>query len=236
MPSLILSAGMPRSGSTWLYNALRLLLLERHPGPGQLACGWVGDLARLPPAPCRLVKLHEYDATLAAQAGFVVWSYRDLRDAMASQFRKFGTPPTLGLADYLIAQDARWTARANHVMRYEDMLSDPAVEVQRLAQALVRHLGATPGDAVDPAGGPRGLDATRAQALADALARLSYDSDGPRNDAYNELTLLHRGHVTDGRAGSWPQGLPAALEREIAERHAAWFAARGYDTGAPGAA
>lgn len=244
MSSLILSAGMPRSGSTWLYNALRLLLLERHPGPGQLACGWVGDLARLPPAPCRLVKLHEYDATLAAQASFVVWSFRDLRDAMASQFRKFGTPPTLGLADYLIAQDARWTARADHVMRYEDLLSDPAGEVQRLAQALDLHLGAAASETADSVGADASLGApgaqaslstARAQALVDTLARLSYDSDGPRNDTYNELTLLHRGHVTDGRAGSWPQGLPAALEREIAERHATWFAARGYDTGAPGA-
>jgi hypothetical protein len=220
MSSLVLSAGMPRSGSTWLYNALRLLLLRRHGGPGELACAWVGDLHKMPPAECRLVKLHEFDATLAAQAGFVVWSYRDLRDALASQFRKFGTPPTLGLADYLIAQDARWQARADHVMRYEDMLADPAAEVLRLAQSL---------GMVDV--GPH-----EAATLADALSTLSYDSDGPRNGAYNELTLLHRGHVTDGRAGSWPNGLPAALEREIVVRHGAWFAARGYATAAPGAA
>lgn len=133
---LVLSAGMPRSGSTWLYNALRLMLAQRFASPGALACAWVGDIDRLPAeALCRLVKLHEWDGALAGQADFVVWSYRDLRDAMASQHRKFGGALSLQFADYLVRQDARWSARADHVMRYEDMLAQPRHELQRLAAA-----------------------------------------------------------------------------------------------------
>jgi hypothetical protein len=210
---LVLSAGMPRSGSTWLYNALRLLLAQRFPAPGALACGWVGDIARIPAdASCRLVKIHEWNAPLAAEAGFVTWSYRDLRDAMASQHRKFGGALTLPFADYLLRQDARWMARADHVMRYEAMLADPVQELARLAAAL-------------------GLHDVDLPALRRTLDALSYDSEGPRNAAYHELTLLHRGHVTDGRAGSWRNGMPVELARQIVTAHGDWFRARGYDTG-----
>ncbi len=209
---LVLSAGMPRSGSTWLYNALRLLLRQRFPRPGELACGWVGDLDRIAAdAPCRLVKIHEWDEGLAAQAAFVAWSYRDLRDAMASQHRKFGGALSLAFADYLVRQDARWTARADHVMRYEDMRADPQRELARLATAL-------------------SLDGVDLPALRCELDGLSYDSEGPRNAAYHELTLLHRGHVTDGRVGSWRNGMPAALAQQIVSAHDGWFRTRGYDT------
>jgi hypothetical protein len=210
---LVLSAGMPRSGSTWLYNALRLLLGQRFPAPGALACGWVGDIDRLPAdAACRLVKIHEWDPALVAQADLVTWSYRDLRDAMASQHRKFGGALSLSFADYLVRQDARWMARADHVMRYEDMLADPLRELARLAAAA-------------------GLPDADPTALRRELDALSYDSDGPRNDAYHELTLLHRGHVTDGRVGSWRNGMPVDLARQIVAAHADWFGRRGYDTG-----
>lgn len=209
---LVLSAGMPRSGSTWLYNALRLMLVQRFPAPEDLVCGWVGDIGRLPTdAACRLLKIHEWDADLVAQADFVAWSYRDLRDAMASQHRKFGGALSLTFADYLVRQDARWLSRADHVMRYEDMLIDPQRELIRLSQAL-----ALPG--VDPA------------ALQQELDGLSYDSDGPRNGTYHERTLLHRDHRTDGRAGSWRNGMPVDLAQQIVTAHAGWFRARGYDT------
>ncbi|RVT49478.1 sulfotransferase domain-containing protein [Rubrivivax albus] len=210
---LVLSAGMPRSGSTWLYNALRLMLARRFPGPGELACGWVGDIGRLPAtAACRLVKIHEWDDALVTQAEFVTWSYRDLRDAMASQHRKFGGALSLQFADYLVRQDARWMTRADHVMRYEAMLADPRRELVRLANALKL-------PDIDPAAVQRELEG------------LSFESEGPRNEAYHELTLLHRGHVTDGRAGSWRNGMPEDLARQIVSAHAGWFSARGYDTG-----
>lgn len=68
-------------------------------------------------------------------------------------------------------------------------------------------------------------------ALHRELDSLSYDSEGPRNEAYHEVTLLHRGHVTDGRVGSWRNGMPVPLARQIVTAHGDWFAARGYATG-----
>jgi len=208
MSQLLLAAGMPRSGSTWLYNAMRLLLL-RDIGANGLACAWVGDMALMPESTCRLIKLHEVSESLMRQASFVAYSYRDLRDAMASQFRKFGTEPSLNQADYLVQQHDAWMATAHHTVRYEDMIVAPAIALGRIAKAM-------------------GLSEFDTKDLAAELDALSYDSTGERSETYHRVNLLHRGHVTDGRAGSWPNGLPEALERQIAARHKVWFKANGY--------
>jgi Sulfotransferase domain len=206
---LALSAGMPRSGSTWLFNAIRLILRQRNHETGDLASCWIADLSKLPMTSQRLVKLHNYHADLSDKAEFVAYSYRDIRDALASSFRKFGTQPTLDLADHYISQHQLWIARADYVMRYEHMQEDPKRELDRIAEAL----------------GVEGIDATQ---IDSELNSLSYESMGHKNGTYNEVTLFHHGHITDGRKGSWHRGLSVALEREIVERHAAWFAANNY--------
>ena len=52
---IILSAGMPRSGSTWLFNAARLLLRAN----GEPSSGWIGDWSSLPRKPVLLLKVSE---------------------------------------------------------------------------------------------------------------------------------------------------------------------------------
>jgi hypothetical protein len=213
MTWLVLSAGMQRSGSTWLYNALRLLLQQTLPPHATLACAWIGDAAKLSGTEdCQLLKIHDFDATLAARARFIAYSFRDPRDAMVSQHRKFGTAPSLALASHMIRQHALWSAVANHWVRYEDMLDDAAAVIAALATAL----------GLD-------LDAVGVEALRAKLEQLSYESAGPRNDRYHELTLFHRGHrTTDGRPGQWREQLPAALIAAIEDRHGDWLDQQGY--------
>ena len=86
---------MPRSGSTWLYNAARLLLRRAPQGGADLSGGWIGDWRRLPKRRRLLLKVHEFDPFLAKKARLVLYSYRDLRDALASCRRKFDIEPSL---------------------------------------------------------------------------------------------------------------------------------------------
>ncbi len=199
---------MPRSGSTWLYNVARLALQAQH-GATAVAAGWIGDRGRLPTAPVQLLKVHDFDAGLAAGAWRVLWSYRDLRDVLASLQRKFGTPATLAGADHFVAQHGLWQPLAVHAMRYESMLQDPEAEVRAVCRALE----------VDP---------VHADAVLRGSQGLGYDSDGPRNDTYHETTLYHRGHVTDGRHGAWRGTLPRELAAALAQRHAGWLREHGY--------
>ena len=83
-------AGMYRSGSTWLHNAVRLIL-ARAGAPG-LAAGWIANKDFLLTHETSVVKVHAFEEDLAGREGAIVLtSHRDLRDIMASLQRKFNT-------------------------------------------------------------------------------------------------------------------------------------------------
>jgi hypothetical protein len=210
--TIILSAGMPRSGSTWLFNAARLLL--RAAGVPELSSGWIGDWSSLPKAERLLLKVHDYDGHLARHAPIILYSYRDIRDALASSQRKFGTEPTLALARRWLRSDERWRAKAGVVLRYESMLEDSLQSLCNLAEALaVPHVD---------------LDEVCAQ-----LRHLERQSATDDPDSYNRETLLHPGHVTDGRHGTWAQWLSPELVGQLEREFADWFRANGYPCGQP---
>jgi hypothetical protein len=207
--ALVLAASMPRSASTWLYNVARFLISDLPGGEGNLSCGWVGDWQSLPRKPYMLLKIHDYQQQLVDSSRFVMYSFRDLRDVLASLKRKFAREPSLALADHLVAQHGKWMAVAGFVMRYESMLADREGEVLRLAGGLGMQ-------DVDPAEIMRRVDA------------LSYESQGSRNAVYHAENLYHRNHITDGRHGSWEGVLDADLVSAIEERHRSWFEENGY--------
>ena len=181
MTHLYLTAGMPRSASTWLYNAVRLIL--RRCGHDDLGAGWVGDFNTFKRHATVLVKIHDFQPVLAQHATGILYSFRDIRDSLASSLRKFGTQPTFERAAKLLEQDRIWRQQAGFLMRYEDMMRKPAVMIGRLAAFL--HCAE-----VDPADIGRQIDG------------FDFASGPPQDGPYNRENLLHRGHITDGRHGS----------------------------------
>lgn len=82
---LILVAGMPRTGSTWLYNVVRFAYL----GTGRTVYGGgVDDYDPSIKADVHVVKLHDFHADLLMASSIVLSSIRDLRDIAASMVRK----------------------------------------------------------------------------------------------------------------------------------------------------
>lgn len=202
---MVLSAGMPRSGSTWLFNAARLLL--RRSCGGDLASGWVGDWYQLPRRRTLLLKLHDFDPFLARHAHVVLYSYRDVRDALASSRRKFGIEPMPDLARRWIQDDRRWRSTAHFVLRYESMRENPAEALARLAAVL------------------QAGDVCPEEVLAE-LATLQPAGDSPH--PYHPETLLHVGHITDGRHGAWQGWIAPEVVRQIETEFAEWLRANGY--------
>ena len=74
---LILSAGMPRSGSTWLYNVIRLLISNSPQSVENFISGWVNDfdnvydLKKASYDKYILIKIHNYDEALVNQADYI---------------------------------------------------------------------------------------------------------------------------------------------------------------------
>lgn len=206
---LLLAAGMPRSASTWMYNAARLLLADSPKTAESFAAGWIDDLPRLPAARHVLLKVHMYDDRLAERADRILYSYRDVRDALASAYRKFGSVPTLLRADEILKEHEQWTGVADYVMRYETMLVDKNDVVRSIADAL-------------------GVACDDPDSVVAKIEEMDYSSPGPKNDRYHEVNLFHRGHVTRGGRNTWEEDVDSRVIASIEAKYRDWFEEHGY--------
>lgn len=84
-PGIIIASGMRRSGSTWMFNALRFILEEHGYNP------YFRFRAIFDPADLKqgvaIIKTHKMVKELAKHADVIITSHRDLRDVAASSVR-----------------------------------------------------------------------------------------------------------------------------------------------------
>lgn len=204
-------AGIPRSGSTWLYNAVRLLLQREH-GEGSVYGTWVDRYDAANPARWHVVKIHDANDPLAWRAKCVLTSRRDLRDIAASAWKRGwvgDSATTLALLDSVIAQHAFWKPRSAHEMAYEVMRRDPRAELSSIAAVL-------------------GLQSSDEQLDATLHAIESLDHDDASADDFDSSNLMHKRHIMDGRVGYHAQTLPADLLAAINQRYVDWLRANDY--------
>ena len=142
----VVAAGLSRSGSTWQFNALRILLQHAAAAAG-LAESEVGSahghsIDELQPCLNKrvcVVKVHEFMPRVLLQADAVFLTHRDPRDVLLSSAQKieacllYGKQPL----EAAFRAYASWLPYACHDMRYEDMVTEGAVgELRRLMGAL----------------------------------------------------------------------------------------------------
>lgn len=209
---LYLIAGMHRSGSTWLYNAVRLLLRESDSITGSVSGGWVGDWPKLRQSDHMVIKVHGYQAAWIQKADFTFYSYRDIRDAAASFRRKFGLPDPLLFARQSVRNDHSLRRVSHYAMRYERMVEDKAGVLADLAATLDIPLPSR----------------ATLQRIIEEIDEMSYESPGPKNGNYHLENLLHKGHITHGGQQSWEKDIPANLIEEMEVTYKDWFRENGY--------
>lgn len=209
LPLLILSAGLPRSGSTLLYNLLRLTLVHHLNDDEHLSCGWIEDMRTVPFGNYTLLKLHNHEEDLTRRSDLIVYSYRDIRDVLASQQRKFGTPPSLNLADHLVSQHDSWCQSAHIQIRYEDF---DTKRQSQLVKEIANHLDLA--------------NHIRPHQVIHQLEALPKTSE--TSEKYDPDTLFHPGHITDGRHGSWKNQLEQDLVKAVEAKHGDWLTNHGY--------
>ena len=158
-----------------------------------------------------LIKMHTYDPAYVERAHRIVYSYRDIRDVMASNYRKFGFKPSMETADFLLRQHEQWISAARYVMRYETMLEGKEEVIAQVAHAL-------------------DMEGINPRAFAVELDALQYENPGPKNENYHRINLYHRGHITDGRHGSWKDIIDKSLLDRIVDKYRDWFSQNGYST------
>jgi len=154
------------------------------------------------------------DPELVERPAIVLTSHRDLRDVAASLGRKFARDFSLGPLRETVADHAQWARVAALDLRYEDLITDKKAALERVAGAL---------QLTDDI-----LSLLPFPAIARAIDGERFDERRATAERYDAVNLLHDGHFTDGRHGSWRRTLTwaevAAIEREFRP----WLAARGY--------
>ena len=89
MRKLILIAGMYRSGSTWLFNAVRMFLELKYGKENVYGC-YITDYKREDERQFHVVKTHEYIQEIAEAADLIVLSERDFPGIAASMSKFHG--------------------------------------------------------------------------------------------------------------------------------------------------
>jgi hypothetical protein len=197
---VIVAAGATRSGSTALFNMLRLLL-EQSGTP--LTGGWVDDVKE-PLKRTLLVKIHEWHPILAKRANVVFTCHRDLRYVVRSlgAMKWLDTSPAMQIAE-IVRHHAEWARTAALDLRYEDMIADFNQAVRRIGAALGFNDGGFDFDAI----------AREVEGLP-LLAR--------SDQKYDPTSLMHKNHRHEN-----VEPLPQ-IETEIHHQFAAWQAAHSY--------
>ncbi len=139
----ILICGMPRSMTTWAFNAVRealggqpLKTLWIDPGDAKTEAEFAESVGNV------LAKCHHYSVALANAADCVIYSYRDIRTAAVSNFRKFSSDCTIGQLDAWVQAGRDWGRVADTILRYEQVERDPAGALRHLRRMLKAKYGA----------------------------------------------------------------------------------------------
>lgn len=206
----IVIAGMRHSGSTALFNIVRLALKQKGvPFTSFYSEGKNSELLNDPQQGLILVKTHELRDDVLTRADTIITTRRDLRDTVASaKRREFPLLRKLGseveYAKYNRSLHDQWLPYSDYEFVYEAFLANP-VEVADQVLALLNLTG------VD------------ADALCAEVNRLPTDE--------YDITLLSPMHITDPqKVRSFRDTLTDVQTMKITSDHATWLQRYGYGT------
>lgn len=216
---IFLSAGIPRSGSTWLFNALRLLLKKNYPG---LYSCWIDeyDDAKGANADAVLIKLHIPHAEFASKARAIFTSNRDLRDIAISMSQAGWIENKQQWLEWVSGareQHEYWQPISQLDLRYDDIVNKPAKCLRDISAVLF------------PEKKKGSFQEVRNKFLAMRLNRLSEASSS--SIIQHEITLLHKDHRKAGGKSRWKTDLQSDIADEISKCHADWLERMGYNGG-----
>lgn len=207
-PASIVVAGMRHSGSTALFNLIRLALKQEGiPFTAGYSENAEHQQAFAVTRHLKLIKTHEFRDDIAYATSIVITTRRDLRDSVASAKRRgFSLLERVGgdieYAKYNRSLHDIWLPHSDYVFEYERFMYAPVEETRKLFDFL-------------------GLEHANAEEIQKTVAALP-------TDRYQE-TLLSPTHITDPEhAKTYLDTLSGGVIEKINNDHARWLARYGY--------
>ncbi len=196
---LILVAGLNRSGSTWLYNCVRLLLQSKY---DVYAC-WVKDYDPSNPKGVHVVKLHAPDDKLNLHTDEIYTSRRDIREIAGSMMRMgwLSHDKVQEYLDWLTSfVHPFWFNCSRMEIDYSEIKSGKRLLVEKIGHSLGIH-----------------LDAKQAQMICIQLEALHPGT------SFDAITQLHPNHISSRIMEDYTELLGKKLMNEIAVRYRDWL-------------
>lgn len=215
---LFIAFGTHRSGSTWIFNAIRLLAMHaRLPLAVSLYSDGGSEILRnIPPGTQNVVvKVHRTDHMLMTLASLVetkiIISMRDPRDSVASLSERFSISTREAVA-WLSASFASLaslpTTADRLVLHYEDRFTDNEATISAIAKFVGLNVSDDETGAI--------LDALRGDMVRqyiESWLNASLPAKRPRD--FDPVTQWHPGHVGDGRIGKWEERLQLEVSQAV---------------------
>ncbi|MEX2614757.1 MAG: hypothetical protein WD767_01555 [Alphaproteobacteria bacterium] len=199
-PFVILIAGMPRSGSTWQYNAARLILNRKYPA---IYSGWCADYDPATKEPVHLVKVHTPEQ-VRFDYSLVLTTKRDLLECIESSKRMGWLTDDNFFIQILMQMHLYnyWHARSAVETDYLTIQNNPEKAILDIANILEITLS------IDDAG--------QISEQINAMSPPDPDDIGPHR--YDRVTLLHPKHISNNE----PARLTEEQRRFFAEQFSYW--------------
>jgi hypothetical protein len=217
---LFIAFGTHRSGSTWIFNAIRLLAMHaRLPLAASLYSDGGSEILRNIPSGTQnvVVKVHRTDHILMTLASLVetkiIISMRDPRDSVVSLFERFSISTREAVA-WLSASFASLaslpTTADRLVLQYEDRFTENEATISAIAKFVGLNVS-------DDETGPifDALRGDKVRQYIESWLNRSLPAKRPRD--FDPATQWHPGHVGDGRIGKWEEGLPLEVSQAVSD-------------------
>ena len=204
---LVVVAGIPRSGSTWMFNAVKAILETQEQA---VVSQWIEEKRPFSAEAVNLVKVHAPDSELKSEADIVLSSFRDLRDIAASVIAMGWADEgqALGTIDAIRLAHDFWSSGSVLDVPYEVLKENPFRIVKALASAM-------------------GIRLTDCK-VSEVVSSIPHTAKAIGPGGYDPVSLLHERHVNDGTPGRWRYSLSEKLAAGIWLRHSDWLATHGY--------
>ena len=202
---LILSLGMPRSGSTLLFNIIKNIV-ENNTNSSLSA--WVGDFReRYKKSDVYVIKSHEFYKPMNKKNTLGFYTYRDLRDVLVS-LQNIGKSVSFKSINTMIYQYK--LAKNNNIVmiKYEDFIQSKELWVSKIAEKLSYQ--------VDP---------NIILANLPVLKKIV-------NDEFRFVdpkTQMHKGHGTFVKKNEWKDRVDSKLIDKMYKKYDWWFIENKYE-------
>lgn len=203
----IVCAGMHRSGSTWLFNVLRMMFLEKNV---PIYSCFENKYDPKNNALFHIVKVHKFKESIQKDADFIFTTCRDLRDIAASAIRRNlveHTPDSVEryLREIIEREYKPWSSVSDYEVRYEVMFRDKEKEISKIAKRVGIY-----------------VDSKKVKKAVDLLIAPSNPNE------FDEITQLHYNHITNGIPNSYKNTLSVEVIDRINFKFESWLKEKRY--------